>query len=163
MTAITRSQPDKQSEIRVVLGLGCDRGAAATTIEEAINHALQQIALTTNQVVAVASIDKKSDEVGLLTICKKHGWHCTWYSAAELAEVEVPNPSAVVQKYVGTPSVGEAAAILRAGATKESLLIEKYRYRGECGRNATVAICILKSDSIATNAATDPLTKQASK
>lgn len=35
-----------------------------------------------------------------------------FYTAEELSQVEVPNPSATVQKYMGTPSVCEAAAIL---------------------------------------------------
>ena len=35
-----------------------------------------------------------------------------FYTAEELSQVEVPNPSTTVQKYMGTPSVCEAAAIL---------------------------------------------------
>ena len=35
-----------------------------------------------------------------------------FYTAEELSQVEVPNPSATVQKHMGTPSVCEAAAIL---------------------------------------------------
>ena len=35
-----------------------------------------------------------------------------FYTAEELSQVEVPNPSTTVQQYMGTPSVCEAAAIL---------------------------------------------------
>ncbi len=35
-----------------------------------------------------------------------------FYTTEELSQVEVPNPSTTVQKYMGTPSVCEAAAIL---------------------------------------------------
>ena len=35
-----------------------------------------------------------------------------FYTAEELSQVEAPNPSTTVQKYMGTPSVCEAAAIL---------------------------------------------------
>ena len=35
-----------------------------------------------------------------------------FYTAEELSQVEIPNPSTTVQKYMGTPSVCEAAAIL---------------------------------------------------
>lgn len=93
-----------------------------------------------DNVVTAASIDKKSDEVGLLSVCKHFAWDCTWYAAEQLKEVDVPNPSQVVLKYVGTPSVGEAAAILRAGGSKEDLIVEKYKHRGVDGRNATVSV-----------------------
>jgi len=102
---------------------------------------LGSVGVTTDDVVAVASIDKKSDEAGLLAVCERFGWDCAWYGADWLKDVEVPNPSAVVMKYVGTPSVGEAAAILRAGGSKDDLIVEKYKFRGADGKNATVSIC----------------------
>jgi cobalt-precorrin 5A hydrolase len=40
--------------------------------------------------------------------------------------------------------VGEAAAILRAGGSKDDLLVEKYKYKGADGKNATVSICKMK-------------------
>jgi len=125
----------------VVLGLGCDRDTSAETIENAIDKALASVGLSINDVAAVASIDKKSDEVGLLAVCERFDWHCTWYPAEVLKEVDVPNPSEVVMKYVGTPSVGEAAAILLSRGTKEDLLVEKFKYKGADGKNATVSIC----------------------
>jgi len=103
-------------------------------------NALQSVGLSTDDVLATASIDKKADEIGLLSVCKQFGWDCTWYAAEQLKEVDVPNPSEVVMKYVGTPSVGEAAAILRAGGSQDDLVVEKYKYRGEDGKNATVSI-----------------------
>lgn len=129
---------------QVILGLGCDRGTASTTIDDAIHNALKSVGLGVDDVLAVASIDKKSDEVGLLKVCAHYGWDCTWYAAATLAKVDVPNPSPVVMKYVGTPSVGEAAAILRASGNKNDLIVEKYKYKGNDGKNATVSICTVK-------------------
>ena len=58
----------------------------------------------------------------------------------ELASVPVPHPSETVRKYTGTPSVSEAAALLAAGAGMDQLIVEKLRYRGPDGRNATVSI-----------------------
>lgn len=126
--------------MKVILGLGCDRGTPAKSIETALMNALQSVGLSTDDVLATASIDKKADEIGLLSVCKQFGWDCTWYAAEQLKEVDVPNPSEVVMKYVGTPSVGEAAAILRAGGSQDDLVVEKYKYRGEDGKNATVSI-----------------------
>ncbi|MDQ6995801.1 MAG: cobalamin biosynthesis protein [Mariprofundaceae bacterium] len=133
-----------KTTIKVVLGLGCDRGTPAETILLAIQDALASVDLSLSHVLAAASIDKKSDEIGLLSVCKQFGWNCTWYAASELACVDVPNPSDVVLKYVGTPSVGEAAAILRAGGNQHDLIVEKYKYKGFDGKNATVSICLVK-------------------
>lgn len=128
------------SDLRVVLGLGCDRGTSAATIEKAVCHALAQAGVELWQVVAAASIDLKSNETGLLSVCKSHDWPLSFYSAGTLAEVKVPNPSEMVLRHVGTPSVGEAAAILRAGGTMDDLLVEKYKYKGMDGRHATVSV-----------------------
>ena len=135
-----RDSEARKDAAKVILGLGCDRNTSAATIEIAIQQALALVDLKLDHVVAVASIDKKSDEVGLLAICEKYGWSCRWYAASELAKVDVPNPSAVVLKYVGTPSVGEAAAILRASGNKDDLIVEKYKYRGDDGKHATVSV-----------------------
>jgi len=129
-----------KSNERVVLGLGCDRGTPLATIEAAIYEALKSVKLMIEDVCCVASIDKKSGEVGLLALCDKYAWGVTWYAAEVLAKVDVPNPSEVVLKYVGTPSVGEAAAILCAGGSKEDLIVEKYKYKGADGKNATVSV-----------------------
>ena len=126
--------------MKVILGLGCDRDTPIETIEKAIKDALASVDLSVTDVQAVASIDKKSDEIGLLSVCSHFNWDCTWYAASELAKVDVPNPSEVVMKYVGTPSVGEAAAILLADGSKEDLIVEKYKYRGHDGKNATVSV-----------------------
>ena len=52
----------------------------------------------------------------------------------------MPNPSETVRKYTGTPSVSEAAALLAAGAGMDQLIVEKLKFRGPDGRNATVSI-----------------------
>ena len=126
--------------MKLALGLGCDRGTPATTIEQAIADALTQIGAHIADVAAVASIDLKADEAGLAEVAVRHGWTIRFYPAAELAAVNVPNPSETVRKYTGTPSVSEAAAILAAHANQSHLIIEKHKRRGPDGRNATVSI-----------------------
>lgn len=124
----------------IALGLGCDRGTPAATIQQVIAEALAQANATLSDVRAVASIDLKADEVGLADVAGSNGWTIRFYPAAELAVVAVPNPSETVRKYTGTPSVSEAAAILAAGADPSHLIIEKHKLRGPDGRNATVSI-----------------------
>ena len=124
--------------MKIALGLGCDRGTPATTIARAVSEALADCGATLADVHAVASIDLKADEDGLLHFAAQHGWTIRFYSPPELAAVAVPNPSETVRKYTGTPSVSEAAALLGGGGS--ALLIEKHKARGPDGRNATVSI-----------------------
>ena len=131
--------------IRLALGLGCDRGTPAATIRQAIDEALARAGATLADVEAVASIDLKADEAGLLEVARACGWTLRFYAAAELAQVTVPNPSETVRKHTGTPSVSEAAALLAAGTDLSHLLIEKNRLRGPDGRNATVSIARMPS------------------
>lgn len=128
----------------LALGLGCDRGTPASTLIAAIEAALARLSPACTPAAvnanAVASIDLKADEAGLLAAAAHFGWRLTFYPAARLATMPVPNPSATVLRYTGTPSVAEAAALLAAGGGTATLLLEKHKQRGADGRNATVSI-----------------------
>ena len=115
----------------LVLGVGCSRGAGAEEILALIAAALRDAGLSERSVAALASIDVKRDEAGLLDAADALGMPVRFFSAAELSPVEVPNPSPVVAGAVGTPSVAEAA-VLVSGA---ELLVEKRK-----SENATVAV-----------------------
>ena len=124
----------------IAVGLGCDRHTPLATVRQAIDEALTLCQASMNDVQAVASINLKADEPALQQLAEQHGWTIHFYTAAKLAEVDVPNPSETVRKYTGTPSVSEAAALLAAGADQTHLIIEKHKLRGPDGRNATVSI-----------------------
>lgn len=126
--------------MKVVLGMGCDRNTSLQTLQEAVAITLEQAGLNIDAVAGLATIDKKSDEVGLLQLAEQHGWPMHFFSAEQLAEIEVPNPSEVVMKYMGTPAVAEAAAMLAADTDINDLIIEKNKYRGRDDKNATVSI-----------------------
>jgi cobalt-precorrin 5A hydrolase len=130
--------------MKIALGIGCDRGTPATTIAQAVREALVNCGAALGDVAAVASVDLKADEAGLLELARANGWKIVFYSAAELAAVDVANPSETVRQHTGTPSVAEAAALLAGGVDKTQLLIEKHRLRGPDGRNATVSIARIK-------------------
>ncbi len=125
---------------RLALGLGCDRGTSLATVQECLHQALAQIGAQPNQVVAMGTIAAKADEPAFQELAARHGWPVRHYSAAELAAVPVPHPSETVLRYMGTPSVSEAAALLAAGAGMAALLVEKHKLRGTDGKNATVSI-----------------------
>ena len=126
--------------MKVVLGMGCDRGTSQQTLETAIDQALALIGLPRSAVTALATIDKKNDEAALLALAAEHGWPLRFYSAEQLAQIDVPNPSETVRKYMGTPTVAEAAALLAANDSIEDLILEKHKYRGDDNKNATVSI-----------------------
>ena len=126
--------------MKLALGLGCDRGTPSATIEHAIAEALAACGAQLADVCSVASIDLKANEHGLLQVAEKHGWTIRFYPAAELAAIDVPNPSETVRQHTGTPSVSEAAALRVGGVDASHLLLEKHQLRGPDGRNATVSI-----------------------
>lgn len=126
--------------MKVMAGIGCDRNASLQTLETALSQALELANLYFSNVAGLASIDKKNDEIALLALAENHGWELYFYPAEVLAKVVVPNPSPVVQKYMGTPAVAEAAALLAAKTEMHNLLIEKHKYLGADGKNATVSI-----------------------
>ena len=126
--------------MKLVLGIGCDRGTSLDTLEAAVDQALQSQLLNKDMVSKLATIDKKQDELAILQLSQQHHWPLVFYSARQLAQVEVPSPSAVVMKYMGTPSVSDAAAILAAQVDMSALLLEKYKFKGKDGKNATVSI-----------------------
>ncbi len=94
------------------VGIGCERGTSRTVIEQAIKQVLQENSLAEAAIAGIATIDLKADEKGLVELCRERALPLRCFSAEELRSVEVPNPSAVVEAEVGTPSVAEAAAVL---------------------------------------------------
>lgn len=126
--------------INIAVGLGCDRGTPLATLQRALGEALALAGAGLADVAAVASIDLKADEPGLLALAALHGWTMVFYTPAQLAAVPVPNPSETVRRFTGTPSVSEAAALLAGQADKSALIVEKHKLRGMDGKNATVSI-----------------------
>lgn len=128
--------------ITYTIGLGCDRDVSLATMRKAVEVALALVNAVPEQVVAAASITLKMDEAALQALAQEHDWPLHFYPPEQLAAVPVPNPSETVRRYTGTPSVSEAAALLAAGpgTPMTALVVEKYKHRGEDGRNATVSI-----------------------
>ena len=99
----------------LVLGIGSSRGVSTAEVLELVDTTLRDAGLSAASVHGVATADAKADEPGLLQACRERGWELVTYSSGQLAEVEVPNPSAAPQRAIGTPSVAEAAALLASG------------------------------------------------
>lgn len=133
------------SQAVFTLGLGCDRGTSVATLAEAVAQALARLNLEHPAVMGLASIDIKADEPCMHALAQRLDCPIRFYSAQQLAVVPVPNPSAMVLRHTGTPSVSEAAALLAAGsrgqpAPVSALRVEKHKHLGTDGKNATVSV-----------------------
>ncbi len=116
----------------LLVGVGASRGVAAGEIDQLIGHALSDLGVSPRSVRYLATAQVKADEPGLLAAAAGRGWRVVTFPASRLAAVPVPNPSEVVRRAVGTPSVAEAAALMDPG----SVLLAAKR----ASAHATVAV-----------------------
>jgi len=109
--------PKVQWHPRVLwVGVGCERSTSRQLIEFAVQEVCRAAHLAEGSIAGIATIDLKSDEAGILELCRDRQWTLRCFSAEDLRSIEVPTPSAIVDAEVGTPSVSEAAAILASQA-----------------------------------------------
>lgn len=105
----------------LVLGIGCKKGKNT----EAIEALIADNGIDMNQVKAVASIDVKKNEPGLVGLCSAYRVPFMTFSADELMEAEGEfTKSNFVKSQVGVDNVCERAAMLAAGE-KGELIIKK--------------------------------------
>lgn len=122
----------------LVLGAGTSSGADLEGVIALASEALEIAELNPAAVGAVASVDIKASEPGIVGLAERFGVDLRTFPATALAEAaarqRVPNPSSVVDAAVGTPSVAEAAALSAAGPGAV-LVVPKRR-----SEQATVAV-----------------------
>ncbi|KOV69817.1 Precorrin methylase [Streptomyces sp. MMG1121] len=99
----------------LVVGVGASRGAPVEEVLGLVEEALRDAGLSVRSVAELATVDAKAAEPGIVAAAERLGVPLVTYSAEELAAVEVPNPSDAPLAAVGTPSVAEAAALVRGG------------------------------------------------
>lgn len=116
------------------MGMGLARNAGP---KNAVITRLMNTLLEANIIPAairtISSIEEKKHEEVLKLLADAYELHL--YTASQLSQVDVPTPSEVVDKYMGTPSVSEASALLTAGGGPLILLKQKCE-------NFTVAIAL---------------------
>ncbi|MDP9396682.1 MAG: precorrin-3B C(17)-methyltransferase [Actinomycetota bacterium] len=115
----------------LVVGVGASRGVTADEVLALVDETLRAAGLSAASVTALATVDVKADEAGIVEAARRRGWPLGTHPAQQLAALAVPNPSEVVRAEVGTPSVAEAAAL--AGA--DELVVPKQK-----SAMATVAV-----------------------
>lgn len=116
------------------MGMGLARNAGP---KNAVITRLMNTLLEANIIPAairtISSIEEKKHEEVLKLLADAYELHL--YTASQLSQVDVPTPSEVVDKYMGTPSVSEASALLVAGGGP--LILPKQKCE-----NFTVAIAL---------------------
>ncbi|KIH76339.1 cobalt-precorrin 5A acetaldehyde-lyase [Geoalkalibacter ferrihydriticus] len=118
----------------LVVGIGCNRGTSAEEIEEAVRSEFAAAFLSPSSIAAVASIEDKCDEAGLVSFTKNLGVPLQLFSAAELNCLDAPSaPSSHALDAVGAKGVCEPAAMAASGA--RTLLIKKKKHG-----NVTLAV-----------------------
>ncbi|MFD0917745.1 precorrin-3B C(17)-methyltransferase [Pseudahrensia aquimaris] len=112
----------------LVLGIGCERGAAEDHVIELAERALASENLAPQSLAAVVSLDLKADEAAVHAVARHFGLPALFFTAERL-ERETPrlaNPSKIVFAEVGCHGVAEAAALALAG-DKGVLIVEKMK------------------------------------
>ncbi|MEV6228391.1 cobalamin biosynthesis protein [Saccharopolyspora shandongensis] len=140
-----RPTEDEERTLRLiprtlVVGVGAVRGVSRTAVTETIARLDREHGLDPRAIRAVASVDLKADEDGILEAVQDLGfWHSDGgeelslltYPAEALAGIEVPNPSKVASAAAGTPSVAEASALHAAaelgGGAPVELVVPKIK------------------------------------
>ncbi|WP_243291085.1 cobalamin biosynthesis protein [Bacillus sp. FJAT-47783] len=123
----------------LVLGIGCNRGTSSEEIEEVISETLREIHVSIKSVKAIATIDLKKDEQGLLDVAKKYKWEFIYYEPDELNRVSIEQPSETVYKYTGAYGVSEPAAKLYSGS--DQLLLGKKK-----SGNVTISVGLISHE-----------------
>ncbi len=97
----------------VVAGIGCRRGISREILEKGLKQMLEQHGLSDRDLLAVASIDLKKDEPGLVELAGKYGIPFWTYTAEELKQAEtISEPSDFVKQVTGVDNVCERAALI---------------------------------------------------
>ena len=113
---------------RYTAGLGCRRGKSEEELESFLMANLNSCGVGFPELKALASIDLKKDEPGLVALGEKLGLPFVTYSAEELRAAPGEfTPSAFVQEVTGVDSVCERAAVLSSGG---ALVVKKIAENG---------------------------------
>ncbi|WP_210593225.1 precorrin-3B C(17)-methyltransferase [Streptomyces sp. GESEQ-35] len=99
----------------LVVGVGASRNAPVDEVLGLVEGTLLEAGLSGRSLAALATVDAKAEEPGIVAAAERLGVPLVTYSAEELARVEVPNPSDAPLAAVGTPSVAEASALIGGG------------------------------------------------
>lgn len=125
----------------LVAGFGCRQGCPAEALGALLDQTLRAHGLQHMPLAAIASLDRKADEPGLLQLAAQRGVPLCTFSAAHLAAQEpyLSHRSQTSFAHTGCQGVAESSALALAqalGDARPRLLVE----RQHCAQ-ATLALC----------------------
>lgn len=130
----------KLSARDAVLGIGCRKGTGKAEIEALACGILSEAGLGIESVRAVATIDLKKEEKGILDFAEAYGLETIFFTAEELEQVPGSfSESEFVKQVTGTGSVCERAAMAASGWERSALAVRKKTARG-----VTAALAVRK-------------------
>ena len=124
---------DSRAAPTLVVGLGCQRGCPASTLRALLDQALQAHQIDLNSIKALASIDLKREEPGLLELAAQLGLPLMYFSSEQLAQYQtrLSHQSQIAFERTGCYGVAESAALALAeqlAQTPATLLISRQKY-----------------------------------
>ena len=103
---------------RFALGVGCERGIAASELEDLVERTLAGANLPARALAGVFSVDVKADEPAVHALAEALGVPVRFFDPPTLEALtpRLANPSDAVFREVGCHGVSEAAALAAAGS-----------------------------------------------
>ncbi|MFC0397449.1 cobalamin biosynthesis protein [Paraburkholderia rhizosphaerae] len=126
---------------RLAVGIGCKRGTRVEQIDAAVRDALGSHSI--DEIRAVATVDVKANEPGILEFCARHALPLRVFSREQIAAAcaaASTTPSDIVRAHLGVDGVCEPCA--RLALPDGQLLIPKRVSNG-------VAVAIAVDDTVA--------------
>ena len=119
---------------RLALGVGCERGVAASELEDLVSRTLAGADLSARSLAGVFSVDLKADEPAVHALGKTLGLPVRFFepSTLEALTPRLANPSDTVFRAVGCHGVAEAAALAAAGDTGTLRVAKTKSRRATC-------------------------------
>ncbi|MEB0046636.1 MULTISPECIES: cobalamin biosynthesis protein [unclassified Pseudomonas] len=117
----------------LVVGLGCQRGCPVSTLRALLDQALQAHQIELRMIKALASIDLKRDEPGLIELAAQLSLPLMYFSSEQLAryQSQLSHQSQIAFERTGCYGVAESAALALAEQLVEApakLLVSRQKY-----------------------------------
>ncbi len=128
-----------------MVGLGCQRGCSTAALLELIERSLERQSLRIEDISALACIDLKSHEPGLLALAKQLDLPLHFFTSTQLSvhESQLSHRSQIAFEHTGCYGVAESAALAAASQSGPAeLLITRQK-----NPQATFALAIAQSVS----------------
>lgn len=123
------------------LGVGCRRGCDPDGVSDYIKQSLTDNGIAVSAVKSVSTIDIKKDEAVVAELAKWENVESSnIYTAEELKDIEVPNPSEKVHEVTGVYGVAESCALKASDGGR--LILEKQKGKLSEGADFTFAVSI---------------------